>query len=323
MVALGSREHGRNFHHHRRLACLSLCCASPHLYRMSLDLSPEAANSMGQAPPPPPAQTLVAPGLAPSQKPNPPALPPGDAGKGASTSPRQSPASARSPSPSFRRRAGSPSRPRDHGSPPRRYADKDVCRNYLRGNCRRGDSCPFLHPIYPEGERPLPPPRTREVCRDFARGDCPRGLRCIYSHEIHGREICRDYARGNCTRLNCHFVHARNGRTVESLPPHAGGAGASAPPPPPPPPAHAADDDHAYARKRPRYEYDGPPSPLRSISSSELSYLLSLKEEANFLREENHYLRGQVRFLRHEVERYAPPAGPSRSDPRSSRGPAY
>lgn len=268
---------------------------------MSLDLSPESAPSLasaeengrdGDALLPPGTfspQPVLAPPAENKAPPEPPRAPPS----------RRSP---RSPSPSLRRRAASPSR---GASPSRRpYADKDVCRNYLRGNCRRGESCPFLHPMYPEGERPLPPPRKREICRDFARGDCPRGLRCIFSHEIDGREICRDYARGNCTRLNCQYVHARHGaRTASPLPP-------AAPP---------EEGPRGYGpRKRPRFEYD-PPSPMRSISSSELRYLLSLKDEVGALREENHYLLTEMHYLQYELERYAPPPPSARSESRPAR----
>jgi len=271
---------------------------------MSLDLSPEPVPSLvtaeenGREEPAallPPGAFSPKPVLAPPAEKKGPSDPP------RASAPRRSPTRlARSPSPSLRRRISSPSR---GGSPSRRqYADKDVCRNYLRGNCRRGESCPFLHPIYPEGERPLPPPRKREVCRDFARGECPRGLRCIFSHEIDGREICRDYARGNCTRLNCQYVHVRNGRSASPLP--------QAPP---------EEEPRGYGqRKRPRFEYD-PPSPMRSISSAELRYLLSLKDEVGILREENHFLRTELHYLQYELDRYAPPPPSARSESRPAR----
>jgi len=282
---------------------------------MSLDLSPEPAPSVatgeenGRE-----GDALLPPGVSSSK---PIAGPPTENKDHTNAPPtRRSPTQTRSPSPSHRRRISSPGR-ETSPSGRRQYADKDVCRNYLRGNCRRGESCPFLHPIYPEGERPLPPPRKREVCRDFARGDCPRGLRCIFSHEIDGREICRDYARGNCTRLNCQFVHMRNGRPADSGTPMSR--------PPPPPPSHEEDRRAAYGqRKRPRFEgYEQPPhppSPMRSISSSELRYLLSLKDEVSVLREENHFLRTELHYLQYDIDRYAPPGPAPSSRPETRPG---
>ena len=37
-----------------------------------------------------------------------------------------------------------------------------------------------------------------ELCRDFARGTCTRGDKCVFRH---AKEACRDAARGRCKRL--------------------------------------------------------------------------------------------------------------------------
>ena len=44
-----------------------------------------------------------------------------------------------------------------------------------------------------------------ELCRDFARGTCTRGDKCVFRH---AKEACRDAARGRCKRLKCKFEHA-------------------------------------------------------------------------------------------------------------------
>jgi hypothetical protein len=194
----------------------------------------------------------------------------------------------RSPSPSFRRRLGSPQQRAAPYSPRRAKGVRDICRNFLRGACHRGDICNYYHPqqtFYNEPQAP-PPPRggPRDICRDFARGDCPRGARCIFSHETQSREICRDFQRSSCTRPSCNFLHEPlDHRTASPL----------------------RDDD--FGRKRPRFEYEPPRSPLRSIASSELSYLLSLKEEVLILQDENLFLRDRVQYLQNELDRFAPP----------------
>lgn len=51
-------------------------------------------------------------------------------------------------------------------------------------------------------ERPV----EKAPCRDFKKGDCRRGERCIYHHPK--LDICRDYQRGRCSRVDCKYVHA-------------------------------------------------------------------------------------------------------------------
>jgi len=73
--------------------------------------------------------------------------------------------------------------------------------------------------------------RANEVCRDFQRGYCPRGERCWFKHvpsenqaqendlaapgivaTLGGRALCRDYIRGHCRRgVECPFFHVKGG----------------------------------------------------------------------------------------------------------------
>lgn len=73
--------------------------------------------------------------------------------------------------------------------------------------------------------------RANEVCRDFQRGYCPRGDRCWFKHvpsenqsqdadlsapgivaSLGGRALCRDYIRGHCRRgVECPFFHVKGG----------------------------------------------------------------------------------------------------------------
>lgn len=123
----------------------------------------------------------------------------------------------------------------------------EICRDFQRGACPRGDKCPFIHKRRTtrntegggrEGGRgargeyrggggnavvrgpvmSLP----RDVCRDFTqRNDCPRGEACPYLHPLpltHLRAddarppiICRDYLiRGDCPRQPCPYLHTQD-----------------------------------------------------------------------------------------------------------------
>ena len=177
---------------------------------------------------------------------------------------------------------------REHQHHHHRDRSDELCRDFQRGHCRRGPNCPFIHKDPPDDM----PPRRREACRDFLRGNCPRGTRCIYSHQVQQgfKEVCRDFNRGSCPRgSECTYAHTVIGRD-------------GSPPPRAPPPEH---DDLRYPpiRKRPRYEYETPSSPVCTISTSELEYLLQLKSEVSSLREDNRYLRDENRALRRELRR--------------------
>jgi hypothetical protein len=82
-----------------------------------------------------------------------------------------------------------------------------VCRDYIRGACNRGDTCPYHHIVNFKSN-------GADHCRDFQRGVCARGATCPYAHVPEYVEICRDHQRGHCKRgLVCPFHH---GQTVAS-----------------------------------------------------------------------------------------------------------
>ena len=59
---------------------------------------------------------------------------------------------------------------------------KEPCRDFARGSCPRGSSCPFQHSGPP-----------KEPCRDFLKGgECTRGASCPYSHKVPV-DVCRDF----------------------------------------------------------------------------------------------------------------------------------
>ena len=63
----------------------------------------------------------------------------------------------------------------------------------------------------------------KELCRDFKKGDCRRGERCIYYHPK--LDVCRDYQFRECTRNDCRFVHVTKAEEEKFngsglLPPH-------------------------------------------------------------------------------------------------------
>ncbi|KAJ7225443.1 hypothetical protein GGX14DRAFT_420505 [Mycena pura] len=65
-----------------------------------------------------------------------------------------------------------------------------VCKHWLRGLCKKGDACEFLH------EYNL---RRMPECWWFAKyGYCSAGDECLYAHPKERRVECPDYNRGFC-----------------------------------------------------------------------------------------------------------------------------
>ncbi|KEP53687.1 ADP-ribosylglycohydrolase [Rhizoctonia solani 123E] len=65
-----------------------------------------------------------------------------------------------------------------------------VCKHWLRGLCKKGDGCEFLH------EYNL---RRMPECWWFARhGTCTAGDECLYAHPKERKIECPDYQRGFC-----------------------------------------------------------------------------------------------------------------------------
>lgn len=65
-----------------------------------------------------------------------------------------------------------------------------VCKHWLRGLCKKGDACEFLH------EYNL---RRMPECWWYAKyGYCSAGDECLYAHPKERRAECPDYKRGFC-----------------------------------------------------------------------------------------------------------------------------
>ena len=58
-------------------------------------------------------------------------------------------------------------------------ADENVCRDFLRNQCKREDGCKFTHPntTIQSIDRAL----DDNVCRDFVRNVCKRGISCKFT----------------------------------------------------------------------------------------------------------------------------------------------
>lgn len=77
-----------------------------------------------------------------------------------------------------------PTHPRD------RERVSTVCKHWLRGLCKKGDACEFLH------EYNL---RRMPECYWFAKyGYCSAGDECLYAHPKERKIECPDYNRGFC-----------------------------------------------------------------------------------------------------------------------------
>ncbi|KAI0778575.1 hypothetical protein BD413DRAFT_510192 [Trametes elegans] len=77
-----------------------------------------------------------------------------------------------------------------------------VCKHWLRGLCKKGDHCEFLH------EYNL---RRMPECWWYAKyGYCSAGDECLYAHPKERRVECPDYNRGFCKLgPNCPRKHVR------------------------------------------------------------------------------------------------------------------
>ncbi len=70
-----------------------------------------------------------------------------------------------------------------------------VCKHWLRGLCKKGDACEFLH------EYNL---RRMPECWWYAKyGYCSAGDECLYAHPKERRVECPDYKRGFCKLGEC------------------------------------------------------------------------------------------------------------------------
>ena len=73
-----------------------------------------------------------------------------------------------------------------------------VCKHWLRGLCKKGDACEFLH------EYNL---RRMPECWWYAKyGYCSAGDECLYAHPKERKVECPDYKRGFCKLGESHVA---------------------------------------------------------------------------------------------------------------------
>jgi hypothetical protein len=98
--------------------------------------------------------------------------PAGDAGSAPAPAPAVAPAPASMPAP-----APAPS-PRYSAAPPRPPASDEVCKFFMSGGCRFGDSCRNAHPGVPTS----PNAGGQRICQFFLAGNCTYGDSCRNAH---------------------------------------------------------------------------------------------------------------------------------------------
>ena len=57
----------------------------------------------------------------------------------------------------------------------------EVCMKFLRGECARGQNCPYIHSTHGMDQQQPQQPQQPEPCRKFLRGECER-VNCRYFH---------------------------------------------------------------------------------------------------------------------------------------------
>jgi cleavage and polyadenylation specificity factor subunit 4 len=75
-----------------------------------------------------------------------------------------------------------------------------VCKYFLKNQCRLGSHCPYKHP--PKGKS--------VVCKHWLRGLCKKGELCEFLHEYNLKKMpeCWFYTKlGECTNPECQYLH--------------------------------------------------------------------------------------------------------------------
>lgn len=95
-----------------------------------------------------------------------------------------------------------------------------ICYDFTKGNCFRGEDCRYSHCI--SHIEKVNQTRNKGVCFEHLRGACHRGRLCKFSHDLssisaapypkmNGREkgICFDFIKGACCRgEDCPYSHS-------------------------------------------------------------------------------------------------------------------
>jgi hypothetical protein len=86
--------------------------------------------------------------------------------------------------------------------------ETSVCRDFLRGTCKFGESCKFSH----QGGDAATANLSTKVCHQFKRGTCRFGSECLYAHAEKEAVVCKAFRAGRCIHgALCKFLHSSGG----------------------------------------------------------------------------------------------------------------
>lgn len=123
----------------------------------------------------------------------------------------------------------------DHGKEGQLIPKEQICFDFTKGQCRRGEGCKFSHDV---GYIIRVNSQEKGICFDFLKGACRRGVLCRFSHDlnnlkpmlnrrdqeegvgkqdiigrVHGAgkkksSICYDFVKNSCTKGDsCRYSH--------------------------------------------------------------------------------------------------------------------